>query len=161
MAVIEYCRNLLNMPEANSEEFISNPRTPHDSAIMFMPEGNKEALGGTMRLGSRTTVLRPGTIASQLYNHAAQVDERHRHRYEVNPDLVNLLEEKGLIFSGKDTTGQRMEVIELNSKTHPYFVGVQFHPEYKSRPLRPAPVFLGLLQAVQKQKQKRGRGNKL
>ena len=156
MAVIEYCRNMLSISDANSEEFVPQPRTPRDSAIMFMPEGSKEALGGTMRLGSRTTVLRPGTIASQLYNHAAQVDERHRHRYEVNPDLVDLLEEKGLIFSGKDTTGQRMEIVELKPETHPYFVGVQFHPEYKSRPLRPSPVFLGLLQAVQKNKRSRG-----
>ena len=101
-----------------------------------------------MRLGARRTLLQAGSRAAQLYGGATGVDERHRHRYEVNPGLVQALEEKGLLFSGKDETEQRMEVVELPLSAHPYFVAVQFHPEFKSRPQRPAPVFLGLLQAV-------------
>jgi CTP synthase len=147
MAVIEYCRNVLNIPEANSEEFVPSPHKPYYSAIVFMPEGSKEIMGGTMRLGSRTTYIRDGTLAQILYG-GNSVAERHRHRYEVNPALVSDLESKGMIFSGRDGTGQRMEIIELPMDKHPYFIGVQFHPEYKSRPLRPAPVFLGLLQAA-------------
>ena len=88
------------------------------------------------------------TIASKLYGEKSSVSERHRHRYEVNPIIVNKLEEKGLLFSGKDETNERMEIIELNESVHPYFVAVQFHPEFKSRPQRPSPVFLGFLQAL-------------
>ena len=122
-----------------------------------------------MRLGSRDTIIRPNTLASKLYSTSLQppnpnntpttptltpqstpytVSERHRHRYEVNPLLVPALEASGLIFSGKDETGQRMEIIELSQDKHPYFIGSQFHPEFNSRPLRPAPMFLGLLQAI-------------
>ena len=121
---------------------------------------------GTMRLGSRDTIIRPNTLASKLYSTSLQplnsnntpthtpqttpytVSERHRHRYEVNPLLVPALEASGLIFSGKDETGQRMEIIELSQDKHPYYIGTQFHPEFNSRPLRPAPMFLGLLQAI-------------
>ena len=92
---------------------------------------------GTMRLGSRTTVLRQGSFAASLYSDREEVNERHRHRYEVNPKLIGAFEEGGLQFSGKDTTGERMEIIELSQQEHPYFIATQFHPEYKSRPLRP------------------------
>lgn len=146
-AVIEYARSKLHRPSANSREFLP-AIADEDAAIVFMPEGAKETMGGTMRLGARRTLLQPGSRAAQLYGGADGVDERHRHRYEVNPGLVQALEEKGLLFSGKDETQQRMEVVELPASAHPYFVAVQFHPEFKSRPQRPAPVFLGLLQAV-------------
>lgn len=148
MAVIEYCRHILQISAASSEEFETNPSSPRDSAVVFMPEGSRETLGGTMRLGSRTTLLRSNSLASKLYGGSTVAEERHRHRYEVNPTLVDELEKAGLIFSGKDDSGVRMEIVELPSNVHPYFVGVQFHPEFKSRPLRPAPVFLGLLQAI-------------
>jgi CTP synthase len=94
----------------------------------------------------------PGTIASRLYSGEESVSERHRHRYEVNPSIVDLLEEKGLMFSGKDVTGERMEIVELDASLHPYFVAVQFHPEFKSRPQRPSPVFLGFLEALKNAK---------
>lgn len=93
-------------------------------------------------------LLTAGTIASKLYGGVESVSERHRHRYEVNPSLVSSLEEKGLLFSGKDLTAQRMEIVELDAAQHPYFLAVQFHPEFKSRPQRPSPVFLGFLQAL-------------
>ena len=92
------------------------------------------------------------TIASRLYGGESSVSERHRHRYEVNPLLVDRLEEKGLIFSGKDVTKERMEIVELSSDTHPYFLAVQFHPEFQSRPQRPSPSFLGFLTAIKKGK---------
>ena len=88
------------------------------------------------------------TIASKLYGEVESVSERHRHRYEVNPIIVDKLEHHGLLFSGKDVTNERMEIIELNKDVHPYFLAVQFHPEFKSRPQRPSPVFLGFLQAL-------------
>ena len=152
-AVIEYTRSMLGRPTANSREFLP-AIGDEDAAIVFMPEGSKDQMGGTMRLGTRRTLLRSGSRASQLYGGVSGVDERHRHRYEVNPTLVDALEEKGLMFSGKDETEQRMEVVELASDAHPYFIAVQFHPEFKSRPQRPAPVFLGLLQAVKEQREK-------
>jgi CTP synthase len=106
----------------------------------------KSALYSSISLCSSTRTV--GTIASKLYGGVESVSERHRHRYEVNPSLVSSLEEKGLLFSGKDTTAQRMEIVELDAAQHPYFLAVQFHPEFKSRPQRPSPVFLGFLQAL-------------
>eukprot|EP01039_Chlorochromonas_danica_P008431 gene8431-9294_t len=153
VAVIEYCRNVLGIPQANSEEF--GEVKGRAAAVIFMPEGDKEKMGGTMRLGSRHTRLHPSSRAFQLYGGEKDIiPERHRHRYEVNPALVEELEERGLVFSGKDADGQqRMEIVELSPQIdHPYFIGVQFHPEFKSRPQRPAPVFLGLLHAVQKRR---------
>ncbi len=102
-----------------------------------------------MRLGARSTLLSSGTLARSIYSHAEEVSERHRHRYEVNPSIVKDLEAAGLVFSGRDETGMRMEIVELSKQQgHPYFLAVQFHPEFKSRPQRPAPVFRGLLEAV-------------
>ncbi|CEG76265.1 Putative CTP synthase [Rhizopus microsporus] len=106
-------------------------------------------MGGTMRLGLRPTVFQEGTENSRvrkLYDNKPAVDERHRHRYEVNPEHVAKFEAAGLRFVGKDETGQRMEIVEMDN--HPYFVGCQYHPEYLTRPLKPAPLFLGLLLAA-------------
>ena len=100
-----------------------------------------------MRLGSRPTLFQvEDCMTRRLYGGVSQVDERHRHRYEVNPDLINQIEEEGLVFVGKDETGQRCEIFELEG--HPYYVGVQYHPEFKSRPEKPSPPFLGLLMAA-------------
>ena len=87
-----------------------------------------------------------GSKIRNLYGQGEAVDERHRHRYEVNPDLIKRIEEAGLVFVGKDESGQRCEIFELEG--HPFYVGVQFHPEFKSRPGKPSPPFLGLLQAA-------------
>ena len=100
-----------------------------------------------MRLGSRPTLWQAdGSTIRALYGDGDAVAERHRHRYEVNPDLIESIETAGLVFVGKDESGQRCEIFELEG--HPYFVGVQFHPEFKSRPGRPSPPFLGLLKAA-------------
>jgi CTP synthase len=100
-----------------------------------------------MRLGSRPTIWQVDDCKiKSLYGEGESVDERHRHRYEVNPDIIEDIEAAGLVFVGKDETGQRCEIFELEG--HPYYVGVQFHPEFKSRPGRPSPPFLGLLQAA-------------
>jgi CTP synthase len=143
VATIEFCRNVLGLKGANSTEFEENPPYP---AVIFMPEISKTHLGGTMRLGSRPTMWQVDSCKiKSLYGEGESVDERHRHRYEVNPDLIEEIESAGLVFVGKDGTGQRCEIFEL--KDHPYYVGVQFHPEFKSRPGRPSPPFLGLLLA--------------
>ena len=150
-AVVEYCRNVLNRPKAHSAEFQSDLEEDVEDAVIFMPEGDRERMGGTMRLGSRETVLKEGSLARSLYD-MEMVLERHRHRYEVNPALVPDLEAAGLQFVGRntDSSGERMEVIELDTNSHPYFVAAQFHPEFTSRPEKPNPLFWGLLKASQK-----------
>ncbi|KAJ4228063.1 CTP synthase ura7 [Fusarium solani] len=145
VAVIEAARKLCNLKDAASEEFTANAEHP---VIIFMPEGSKTEKGGTMRLGSRATHFQPGSEWSKLralYGNADVVHERHRHRYEVNPDYVEQLEGAGLHFIGKDDTGNRMEVVEL--KDHPWFVGVQYHPEYQSKVLKASPPVLGFVAA--------------
>jgi len=143
VATIEFCRNVLGFEGANSTEFDENTPT---AAVVFMPEISKTHLGGTMRLGARPTLWQVDDCKiKQLYGDGDAVDERHRHRYEVNPDLIEQIEAAGLVYVGKDETGQRCEIFELEG--HPYYVGVQYHPEFKSRPGRPSPPFLGLLKA--------------
>ncbi|PNH09172.1 CTP synthase 1 [Tetrabaena socialis] len=134
IAVIEFARNVLGLAEANSTEFA--PGTPHP-AVVFMPEVSTTHMGGTMRLGSRRTVLQSmNCLSAKLYQREVYIDERHRHRYEVNPDLVPKLEEAGLQFVGRDETGERMEILELVAQpdNHPYYVAAQVrlenHPNY-------------------------------
>ncbi|PON51230.1 CTP synthase [Parasponia andersonii] len=144
IAVIEFARSVLNLHDANSTEFDPDTKNP---CVIFMPEGSKTHMGGTMRLGSRRTYFKVADCKSaKLYGNVSFVDERHRHRYEVNPDMVSQLENAGLSFVGRDETDRRMEIVEL--PTHPYFVGVQFHPEFKSRPGKPSATFLGLIAAA-------------
>ncbi|KAB2056680.1 hypothetical protein ERO13_A11G111200v2 [Gossypium hirsutum] len=141
ISVIEYARSVLGFERANSAEF--DKETPNP-VVIFMPEGSRTHMGSTMRLGSRRTLFQTtDCVTSKLYCNAQYVDERHRHRYEVNPDIIEVLEEAGLKFVGKDETGKRMEVLELPG--HPFYVGVQFHPEFKSRPGKPSAPFLGLI----------------
>lgn len=145
LAVCEFARNVCGYTDATSAEFNDQAKHP---LVIFMPEGSKESMGGTMRVGLRTTYFQPGSESSKLralYGEATEVEERHRHRYEVNPDYVDELEKAGLSFIGKDETGRRMEIIEL--KDHPWFVGVQYHPEYISQPLSPSLPILGLVAA--------------
>lgn len=143
-AVIEFARSVLGLKNANSTEFDPNTKNP---CVIFMPEGSKTHMGGTMRLGSRRTYFQgTSSKSARLYGNESFVDERHRHRYEVNPDMVQKLEDAGLSFTGKDESGCRMEIVELTN--HPYFVGVQFHPEFKSRPGKPSPLFSGLVAAA-------------
>ena len=144
VATIEFCRNVLGLKSANSTEFEEDTPNP---AIVFMPEISKTHMGGTMRLGTKPTpFLVDDCKIRRLYGGEGHVDERHRHRYEVNPDLIEKIEEAGMVYVGKDETGERCEIMELGG--HPYYVGTQYHPEFKSRPDRPSPPFLGLLMAA-------------
>ena len=141
VAVIEYARHVLGHEGAQSAEF--DKETPHP-VVIFMPEGSKTHMGGTMRLGARTTVMQKMDCKTcELYGNVREFDERHRHRYEVNIDYVPALEAKGMEFVGRDTTNERMEVFEV--KNHPFYIGAQYHPEFKSRPLKPSPLFYGLI----------------
>jgi len=143
IAVIEFARTVMNLCGANSTEFDPATKTP---CVIFMPEGSKTHMGATMRLGSRRTFFQVNNCKSaKLYANANYVDERHRHRYEVNPDMVSEFEKAGLSFVGRDESGRRMEIIELPA--HRFFVGTQFHPEFNSRPGKPSPLFLGLIAA--------------
>lgn len=145
LAVIEFARNILGLKDANSTENEPDTKNP---VVIEMPEHNPGQLGGTMRLGRRRTVFSKvhESITRKLYKNAEFVEERHRHRYEVNPEYVSQFEEKGMKFVGRDVEGERMEIMEI--KDHPYFVGVQYHPEYISRPIRPSPPYLGLILAA-------------
>ncbi|KAI4323316.1 hypothetical protein L6164_022931 [Bauhinia variegata] len=144
IAVIEVARSVLGLHDANSAEFDLATKNP---CVIFMPEGSKTHMGGTMRLGSRRTYFQVADCKSaKLYGNVDFIDERHRHRYEVNPEMISQLESAGLSFVGKDETGRRMEIVELVG--HPFFIGVQFHPEFKSRPGNPSPPFLGFIAAV-------------
>ncbi|KAF5010333.1 hypothetical protein FDECE_3508 [Fusarium decemcellulare] len=145
VAVMEYARNKMALEGATSEEM--SAQAEH-RVIVFMPEGSKEVMGGTMRLGTRTSHFKPGTEWSKLramYGGVDVVEERHRHRYEVNPDYIDKIENAGLHVTSLDDQGVRVETIEL--KDHPFFVGVQAHPEYKSKVLDASPPFLGLVAA--------------
>ena len=143
IATIEFCRNVLGLDGANSAEFDESAPV---QAVVFMPEISKTHMGGTMRLGTKPTpFLVDDCKVRRWYGGAGHVDERHRHRYEVNPELIEMIEAAGLIYVGKDETGERCEIMELEG--HPYYVGTQYPPEFKSRPNRPSPPFLGLLKA--------------
>ncbi|KAM9320154.1 CTP synthase 1 [Gastrophryne carolinensis] len=143
LAVIEFAREILGWKDANSTEF--NPKTSHP-VVIDMPEHNPGQMGGTMRLGKRRTIFHSqNSVLKRLYGGQEYVEERHRHRYEVNPELRHELEAQGLAFVGQDTEGERMEIVELED--HPYFVGVQYHPEFTSRPIKPSPPYFGLLLA--------------
>jgi CTP synthase len=146
IAVIEYARNVCGITDATSEEFNGDAA---NKLIMFMPEVDKTTMGASMRLGLRPTLFQPGSEWSRLralYAGKNEILERHRHRYEVNPEYIETLEKGGLTFVGKDEAGVRMEVIEI--KDHPWFVGVQFHPEYLSRVLDPSRPYLGFVAAA-------------
>lgn len=150
MAVVEFARDVLGIKDANSAEFSETTMNP----VIHIMENQKnvEKKGGTMRLGSYPCILKPGSIASRVYN-AEKIDERHRHRYEYNNDYKERLENAGLICSGTSPDGNLVEIVEIE-KNHPYFIASQFHPEFKSRPNRPAPLFIGLVEAAKKNKEK-------
>lgn len=145
MAVVEFARDVLNLKDANSLEFNQNTSNP----VIHIMEEQKEITkkGGTMRLGAYPCVLQKYSLASKLYK-TEEISERHRHRYEFNNDYKKEMEDKGMIFSGTSPDGKLVEIVEL--KNHPYFIAAQFHPEFKSRPDRPQPLFVGLLEAAKK-----------
>ncbi|HHV81885.1 TPA: CTP synthase [bacterium] len=142
-AVIEYARNICHMERANSTEF--DPNTPYPVIDILPEQKNIKAMGGTMRLGGYKCELKEGTLASKLYNRPYTI-ERHRHRYEVNNRYRDILESSGLVVSGVYREQDLIEIIEL--KDHPFFIATQFHPEFKSRPNRPHPLFTGFIKAA-------------
>jgi len=148
LATVEFARNVAGLKEANSAEI--NKNTPH-SVIDVIPDQAEKLkranYGGTMRLGAYPAILTQGTIARRAYG-KNKISERHRHRYEVNPEYIEKLEAKGLIFSGRSPDGLLMEIAELPRKSHPFFLGTQFHPELKSRPLSPHPLFREFIKAA-------------
>lgn len=142
LAIVEYARNVVGLTGANSQEMDVNTDHP---VICILPEQFEiEDLGGTMRLGNYDCAIQEGTLAHRLYG-ATTIGERHRHRYEMNPDYIEQLEGAGLVFSGRMEKKPIMEIMELPN--HPYFIGGQFHPEFNSRPLSPGPMFTGLVAA--------------
>ncbi len=147
IACIEYARNVCKLKNANTSEI--NKSTPYP-VIDIMPEQKKNLkeknYGATMRLGAYPAKLKSGTIAKSAYK-SNEISERHRHRWEVNPDYVEILQEKGLIFSGTSPDGRLMEIVELPKSKHPFFVASQFHPEFKSRPLKSHPLFREFVKA--------------
>jgi CTP synthase len=146
MAVIEYARNVCGIADANSSEF--DPRCK-SCVIDILPEQKKiEGLGGNMRLGGKDVIIKPHTLAAELFKNAETIRLRFRHRYEVDPQYIDTLERHGLVFSGKAPNHPIMQVLELPRDVHPFFLGTQAHPELTSRPLRPQPMFLGFVQAA-------------
>jgi CTP synthase len=137
VAVSEFARHVCGLAGANSTEM--DPETPHPVIDLLPDQKDVEDLGGSMRLGAQAVELAEGTMARALYGGKPVVSERHRHRYEVNNAYRQQLAEAGLVISGTFEEGRLVEVIELPD--HPWFLASQFHPEFKSRPTRPAPVF--------------------
>ena len=143
MALVEFARNAVGWRDANSAEL--DPATLHPVIDLMPEQKNVTDLGGTMRLGACPCVLRPGTLAHSLYGKET-ISERHRHRYEVNNELRNAIEQAGLTLSGTSPDGRIVEMIEYGG--HPFYIGIQGHPEFKSRPNRPHPLFAGLVGAA-------------
>ncbi|NCA85400.1 MAG: CTP synthase [Clostridia bacterium] len=142
-AVIEFGRNVLGLEKANSTEF--NNKTPHPVIDMMEDQKKISGMGGTMRLGSYECSIAPGTLAYKIYG-KEEITERHRHRYEFNNKYLEEYQKAGLIQSGINTRGHLVEIVELTS--HPWFVGVQFHPEYKSTVANPHPLFVSFVKAA-------------
>ncbi|MBV9926495.1 MAG: CTP synthase [Acidobacteria bacterium] len=145
-AVIEYARAVCGLAGADSTEFDAD--TPHPVIFKLRDLVDVEELGGTMRLGAWTCRLAEGSLAQEVYGGAGEISERHRHRYEFNPEYRKQLEEAGLAFSGISEDGRFVEMVELPREAHPWFLGCQFHPEYKSKPLAPQPLFASFVRAA-------------
>lgn len=143
MAVIEFARHVLGYADANSSEFSETTEHP---VIALMPDQvNVTEKGGTMRLGRYPCVLLEGSRSRELYG-TAEISERHRHRFEFNNDFREQMQAAGMVLAGLSPNGRLVEIVELPD--HPWFVGAQFHPEFKSRPDRPHPLFYGFVRAA-------------
>jgi CTP synthase len=152
LAVIEFARNVLGWKNAHTSEI--NPKSKYP-VIDIMPDQKKlmaeSRYGATMRLGAYPAILKSRTIARKAYG-INRISERHRHRFEVNPQFIAELEEGGLVFSGVSPNGQLMEIAELPKSKHPFFLGSQFHPEFKARPLKPHPLFTEFIKSASRRK---------
>jgi CTP synthase len=146
IAVIEFCRNMLNYPQATSKEFQEDSNY---DVITTMDDVSYKQLGGTLRLGSKKTIINDKeSLAYKIYGKEV-ITERHRHRYEVNPKYIEEIEEKGMIFSGRDCDKTRMNFLEISG--HPFFFACQSHPEFITNPLSPSPIFLSFILCASKQ----------
>lgn len=167
LAVIEFARNVLGLKDANTSEI--NPKSKN-LVIDIMPEQKKnlemQNYGATMRLGAYPAVLKKGTVAFEAYLSAgvlakadgkSEISERHRHRYEVNPEFISKITDAGLVFSGVSPDGKLMEIAELPRDVHPFFLGTQFHPEFKAHPLDPHPLFTAFIKAALKTQKSKGK----
>ncbi|HLD34992.1 MAG TPA: CTP synthase, partial [Patescibacteria group bacterium] len=150
LATIEFARHVAGLADAHTTEI--NPQTTNP-VIHIMPDQAKKLAekqyGNTMRLGAYPCILQDDSLSAGLYG-TKEISERHRHRYEFNNDFRQQLIDKGLVIAGTSPDEQLVEIVELPKTEHPFFVGVQFHPEFKSRPLRPHPLFFGLVKAAVK-----------
>jgi len=145
---VEFARNVLGLEDANSTEF--DPNTKHPVIDIMEEQKNIEELGGTMRLGAYPCVLKEGTKVREIYGKEV-IYERHRHRYEFNNSYREAFEKEGMVFSGLSPDGRLVEVIEL--KDHPWYIGCQFHPEFKSKPFEPHPLFVSLIRTAKEKKE--------
>ena len=146
---MEIARNLANLDGANSTEF--DPETKYPVVDLLPDQINVTDKGATMRLGAQKVMISEESNAHELYG-AREISERHRHRYEVNPEYIDKLESVGWKFTGRSEDGIKMEIAELED--HPYFMASQFHPEFKSRPGKPSPLHLGLVKAAVSRRQR-------
>jgi CTP synthase len=151
-ACIEFARNVVGLENANSSEF--DPATPHRIIYKLRELRGVEELGGTMRLGAWQCKLEPGSLAAQAYG-TNEISERHRHRYEFNREYEQPLTAAGLKITGATPDGTYVEIVELAQEEHPYFLGCQFHPEFKSKPLEPHPLFVAFIKAAYENRLKR------
>jgi CTP synthase len=145
-ACIEFARNVCGLRDADSTEF--NGETPFPVIFKLRDLVNIEEYGGTMRLGAWACQLKEGSLAREIYHGAPEISERHRHRYEFNPEFRAVLEKDGLVISGISPDGKFVEMIELPREKHPFFIACQFHPEYKSKPLAAHPLFVSFVRAA-------------
>jgi len=145
-ACVEFARNACELKEADSTEF--NLETPYPIIFKLRDLVNVEEMGGTMRLGAWPCLLAEDSLAREVYGNAAEINERHRHRYEFNPASRETLEKGGLVFSGASADQKFIEIVELSRDEHPWFLGCQFHPEFKSKPLAPHPLFASFVHAA-------------
>ncbi len=150
LAVVEFARNVVGYKEANSREFDEN--TPYPVIDLMEDQKSVKQKGGSMRLGSYPSILAEGSLASRIYGRR-EISERHRHRYEVNNLFRDILEQKGMVMSGLSPDSKLVEIIEL--RDHPWFIGCQFHPEFKSKPMEPHPLFIEFIKASLKYKSSR------
>ena len=154
LLVVEFARNVLGLKDANTTEIDRETKNP---VIDIMPEQKKNLedsnYGATMRLGAYPAILKKGTIAYEAYG-KEKISERHRHRWEVNPEYIDKLEKAGLVFSGESPDSKLMEIAELPKSEHPFFLGVQFHPEFKSSPLESHPLFFEFIKVAKERNKK-------
>lgn len=150
LMAVEFARNVLGLEGANSTEF--DPHTPYPVIDLMEDQRGIDRLGGTMRLGAYPCVLKEGSKAREIYG-TEKVYERHRHRYEFNNEFRRVFEEKGVVFSGLSPDGRLVEIMELSD--HPWYIGCQFHPEFKSKPFMPHPLFVAFVKAALERRESR------